>query len=62
MYQGRTISRKTIKLHERCLRITYNEKSHRSVSIHMSNIHSLVIEMFCVCRNQSTPIINDILK
>ena len=68
---SRANNRKINRLHDRCLRIIYNDKQlpfsevlekDGSVSIHMRNIQSLAIEMFLLSRNLSAPIMNDILK
>ena len=68
-----TIAQKIQKnrLYERCLHIIYNYQQSSfsellekdgSVSIHMRNIQSLVIEMFRVSRNISLLIMNDNFK
>ena len=71
MCLGRTNNRKINRLHERCLHIIYNGQRSLfsellemdgSVSIHMRNIQSLVIEMFRVSGNIWPPIVNDIFK
>ena len=58
-------------LHERCLRIIYNDKhsnfeellvKDNSVSIHHNNIHTLAIEMYKVANGMSPDIMNDIFK
>ena len=55
MCHSRSNNRKTNMLHERCLRITYNDKQAsfteslnkgNSVSMHIKNIQRLAIEMF----------------
>ena len=64
-----TNNRKINRLHERCLRVIYSDKQPSfsellqkddSISIHMRNIQSLVIEMFHFSRNILPPIMNDI--
>ena len=58
-------------LHERCLRIIYNDKQSSftellnkdsSVSIHIRNIQSLIIEMFRFFNGLSPPLTNNIFK
>ena len=53
MFHSRTLNNKINRLHERCLRIIYNDKLsnfeellHKDnfVSIHHNNIHALAIE------------------
>ena len=55
MFHSRFLNNKINRLHERCLRIIYNDKhsnfdvlleKDNSVSIHHNNIHSLAIEMY----------------
>ena len=64
MYHSRTNNRKINRLHERWLRIIYNDKQpsfskllekYSSVSVHMINIRSLAIEIFRASRNISPP-------
>ena len=72
MCHSLTNNRKINRLHERCLRVIYNDKQslfsellekEGSVSIHMNrNIQSLAIDMFHVSRSISPPIMNDIFK
>ena len=66
-----TNNRKINSPDERCLLIIYNDKQLSFsellekggfVSIHMRNIQYLAIEMFCISRNISLPIMNDIFK
>ena len=58
-------------LHERCLRIIYNDKQSsftellnkdNSVSIHIGNIQRLAIEMFRFYNRFSPPLMNNIFK
>ena len=58
-------------LHERCLRIIYNDKQSsftellnkdNSVSIHIRNIQRLAIEMFRFYNGLSPPLMNNIFK
>ena len=60
MCHSRTNNRKINRLHERCLRIIYNDKQSsfikllekdNSVSIHQRNLQILAIEMFKVSKN-----------
>ena len=55
MFHSHSLNNKINRLHERCLRIIYNDKRSNieellvkvnSVSIHQNNIHSLTIEMY----------------
>ena len=71
MCRSRTIKRKINRLHERCLRIIYNDKQSSFsellekdgfLSIHMRNIQFLTIEMFRVSKNISLHFMNDIFK
>ena len=57
MCHNRTYSNKINRLHQRCLRLIYNDKrlcfenlleSYNSVSIHHKNLQTLAIEMFKV--------------
>ena len=66
---SRTNNRKINRLHERCLRIIYNDKqssfiklleNDNSVSMHQRNLQILAIEMFKV--SLSTVLMNDIFK
>ena len=66
-----TNNRKIDRLHERCLRITYNDKQSsfkkllekdRSVSIHERNVQILASEMYKVSNNFSPPHINEIFE
>ena len=58
-------------LHERCLRIIYNDKQSSftellnkdsSVSIHIKNIQKLAIEMFKSYKGLSSPIMDNVFK
>ena len=54
-------------LHERCLRIIYNNKQSfftedNSVSIHIRNIQRIAIEMFRLYNGLSPPLMNNIFK
>ena len=71
MCHSRTNNRKTNRLHERCLRIMYNDKQSpfikllekdNSVSIHERNLQILAIEMFNVNNCLSPVLMNDIFK
>ena len=68
---SRTNNRKINRLHERCLRIKYNDKQSsfikllekdNSVSIHQRNLQILGIEMFKVSNGLSPVLMNDIFK
>ena len=71
MFHNRSLNNKINRLHERCLRIIYNDKhsnfeellvKDNSVSIHHNNIHTLAIEMYKVVNGMSPEIMNDIFK
>ena len=67
MCHNRTNDRKINRLHERCLRIIYNDKQSsfiellekdNSVSIHQRNLQVLAIEMFKVSNGLSPVLMN----
>ena len=69
MFCSRTINNKINKLHERCLRLIYNDKSStyqellmcdRSVTIHQRNLQILALEMFKVLKNLTPEIMNEV--
>ena len=71
MFHSRTDNIKINRLHERCLRIVYNDKQSSfnkllekdgSVSIHMRNIQILATEMYELINNLSTLILNGVFK
>ena len=71
MFHNRSLNNKINRLHERCLRITYNDKhssfeellvKDNSVSIHHNDIHTLAIEMYKIANGMSPDIKNDIFK
>ena len=71
MFHNRLLDNKINRLHERCLRIIYNDKHSKfeelllkdnSVPIHHNNIHTLAIEMYKVANGMSPEIMNDIFK
>ena len=71
MFHNRSLNNKINRLHERCLRIIYNNKhsnfeellvKDNSASIHHNNIPTLAIEMYKVANGMSPEIINDIFK
>ena len=66
MRHSRTVDSKINKLHERCLRIIYNNKkssfkelleTDKAVPIHIKNLQVLTTEMFKVYRNIFPPIV-----
>ena len=66
-----TLNNKINSLHERCLRIIYNDKVSRfeellhkdnSVSIYHNNIHTLAIEMYKVVNGISPETMNEVFK
>ena len=71
MCHSRTNDRKINRLHERFLRIIYNDKQpsfikllekDNSVSIHLRNLQILAIEMFKVSHGLSPVLMNNIFK
>ena len=71
MFHSRSLNNKINRLHERCLRIIYNDKhsnfeellvKDNSVSIHHNNIHTLAIEIYKVAEGICPEIMNDIFK
>ena len=71
MFHNRSWNNKINRLHERCLRIIYNDKhsnfeellvKDNSVSIHHNNIHTLATEMYSVANGMSPEIMNDTFK
>ena len=71
MCHSRSNNRKINMLHERCLRIIYNDKrlsftelsqKDSSVSIHIKNIQRLSNEMFSFYNGSSPPLMNNIFK
>ena len=71
MCHSRSNNRKINMLHERCLRIIYNDKQSsftellnkdNSVSIHIRNIQRLAIERFTFYNGFSPPLMNNIFK
>ena len=70
MCGNRTTNRKINRLHERCLRITYNDKQSSfkmllekdsSVSIHDRKIQCLVTEMCKISNGLSPPVVSNTL-
>ena len=68
MFDERSLNNKINRLHERCLRIIYNEKQSQrlnqdnSVTIHHKNIQSLAIEL-CETLDAAAPeIIKEVFK
>ena len=71
MCHSRANNRKINMLHERCLRVIYNDKQSSftellykdsSVSIHIRNIQRLAIKMFKFYNGLSPPLMNNIFK
>ena len=65
MCHSRALNNKINRLHERCLRLTYNDKQLNfeellekddSVSIHIGNVQTLAIEMYKVMNGSSPKI------
>ena len=68
---NRSLNTKINRLHERCLRIVYNDKKSNfnellvkdgSVSIHHQNLQKLAVEMFKVSRGLSPEIVNGLFQ
>ena len=71
MCHNRTYNNKINGLHERCLRLIYNDKcssfeelliKDKSVSIHHKKIHALAIEMFKVYTKTSPEIMQEVFQ
>ena len=71
MCHSRALNNKINTLHERCLRIIYNDNTStfkellgkdNSVSIHYKNIQALAIEMYKVANGMSPKIMNEIFQ
>ena len=70
MFHSRSLNNKINRIHERALRVTYNDKSSsfqdslqkdNSVSIHYRNIRSLATEIFKFLQGLSPPRLNEVL-
>ena len=70
MFYSCIINDKINRLHERCLRLLYGDKSSsfekileqdKSVTVHIRNLQILATEMFKVYRNISAPIFSEII-
>ena len=68
---NRSLNTKINRLHERCLRIVYNDKKSNfnellvkdgSVSIHHQDFQKLAVEMFKVSRDLSPEIVNELFQ
>ena len=68
MFRSRGLNNNIKRIHERALRITYNDKSSsyeellskdRSVTIHHRNIRALAIEIYKMMRGISPPLLNE---
>ena len=71
MFHSRCLNDKSNRLHERCLRLIYNDKisnleellnKDNSVSIRHNNIHALAIKMYKVAIDMSRDIMNKVFK
>ena len=69
MCHHRSVNNKINRLHERCLRIVYNDSmstseyllyNDSSVSVHVKNIKTHAIEMFNVSNKLAIPLMNEI--
>ena len=65
MFCNRYLNNKINRLHERCLRIVYNDKEsnfNSSISIHHQNLQELAVEMFKVSTGLSPEIVNELFQ
>ena len=71
MFHSRIMNNKINRLHERCMRLIYGDKTSsfeelldqdKSVSIHTRNLQMLATEMFKVYRGMSPPIISELFR
>ena len=71
MFHSRTLNNRINKLHERCLRIIYNDKvssfqelldQDKSVTVHTRNLQILATEMFKVSNDTAPQIFADIFS
>ena len=71
MFHSRITKNKINRLHERCMRLIYGDKTSsfeelleqdKSVSIHTRNLQMLVTEMFKVYRSMSPPIFSELFR
>ena len=68
MFHSRGLNNKINRIHERALRITYNDKSsngelltkNRPVIINHRNIRTLAIEIYKVMQGISPPLLNEV--
>ena len=69
LFHSRGLNSKINRIHEKALRITYNDKSSsyvklltkdRSVTIHNRNIRTLAIEIYKVMQGISPPLLNEV--
>ena len=70
MCHNRTVNNKINHLHEKCLRIVYNDNKssfqellgkNKGVTIHAKNVRALAVEMFKVSNNYSTSLMSGII-
>ena len=68
---NRSLNNKINRLHERCLRIVYNDKKSNfnevlvkdsSISIHHQNLQKLTVEMFKASRGLGLDIVNELFQ
>ena len=71
MFHSRTLNNKINKLHERALRLVYNDENltfqellglDNSITIHHRNLQKLAIEMFKIKNNLSPPLMKKIFN
>ena len=71
MFHSRSLNDKVNRLHDRCLRIIYNDKysnferalnRDNSVSIHYNNIHELAIELYKIANDMSPKVMGEVFK
>ena len=71
MFHSRIMNNKINQLHEKCMRLIYEDKTSsseelleqdKSVSIHTRNLQILAAEMFKVYRSMSAPVFNELFR
>ena len=71
MFHSHCLNNRINRLHERCLRMVYNDKisnfeellnKDNSASISHNNIHALAIEMYKVANDMSSNTMNEVFK
>ena len=71
MFHSRIMNNKINQLHEKCMRLIYEDKTSsseelleqdKSVSIHTRNLQILAAEMFKVYRSMSAPVFSELFR